>query len=451
MADAVAMAEEVIRALLRPGFFPEASAVEHLQTHISHVFLAGRHAYKLKKPVRFPFLDFGTPERREHFCREELRLNRRLCPTVYLDVLPITREPDGGLVLAGTGEPVEHVVRMRRLPGDGMLSGLLARDAVAPMTIEQLGALVARFHAGAPTDAAIAAHADPERLRARWDEEMAGLRPLVGGLLAPEEHAILSDFGPAFVRTHETLLRARQRAGHVREGHGDLHAGNVCIVERRTDSGLEPGIYVFDCIEFSPALRANDVASEVAFLAMDLEERGHPDLARRFVDAYVAAARDDVLPVLLPFYGAYRACVRAKVEGLAAADPDVDGPDRKRAEERARRELAFAVRSAWTAVGPAVIVCTGLSGSGKTTLAEALADATGFRLIGSDALRKADDRGTATAGYGTGRYTPAAREAVYDALRAAVDEALATGGGVVADATFIRAADRDRLASVARA
>ena len=462
-SPAAALTQDVVHALEHADFYPHRpAAVEHVQTHISHVFLAGPYVYKLKKAVRFSFLDFSTAAQREHFCREELRLNARLCPSVYLDVVPITRDAEGRLALGGAGEVVEHVVWMRRLPAGRMLTTLVAHDAVTPGMIEALATTLATFHAAAPTGPEIAKHAEPERLEARWTENIRGAEAFAGGLLAAEDHAVLADFGPTFVRTHETLLRARQQAGRIREGHGDLHAEHVCFVDAPAAGAgdrepLAAGIYIFDCIEFSRPFRCNDVACEIAFLAMDLERLERPDLARHLVAAYATAADDPLVDTLFPFYGSYLASVRGKVEALESIAADVEPSDRVAAEAVARRHFALAVRYAWQAAGPAVIACCGLSGSGKTTLAVELAARTGFALLGTDTIRRrlaGVASGSATAGgaaaYGAGRYTATAREAVYQTLCAEADAALAAGRGVIADATFIRAADRERLALIAR-
>ena len=294
--------DEVIHALEDPGIYPHRpDDVRHLQTHISHVFLAGPYVYKLKKAVRFSFLDFSTPALRRKFCTEEVRLNRRLCPGVYLDVVPITRARDGHLRLGGRGKVVEHVVRMRRLPAERMLKALLETDGVTGEMMSALARTLAAFHAEVPTGPEIAAYADPAALRERWTEEARATAPFVGSLLHAEDHEVLADFGPAFVRGHEPLLRARQEGGRIREGHGDLHAEHVCFVDEPATAlpdrpPLPAGIYVFDCIEFSEAFRCNDVASEIAFLAMDLEGLGHDALARRFVASYVHAAADPEIP-----------------------------------------------------------------------------------------------------------------------------------------------------------
>lgn len=448
----------VVRALADPATYGDCPAsVEHIQTHISHVFLAGPWVYKLKKQVTFPFLDFGSVERRRHFCEEEVRLNRRLAPGMYLGVLPVTVEHDGRIRLDGEGRVVDHVVWMRRLPAARLLPALLRAGAVGDELMDALAARLVAFHAAAPSGPDVAAHAAPDRVAGAWEDVLADTSAFVGRLLAAEDLEVLADFGPRFVRTHETLLRARQQSGRIREGHGDLHAEHVCfLAEPATDDDRPPlaaGIYVFDCIEFSRALRCTDVAAEVAFLSMDLERLGHPDLAHRFAAAYAAGAGDHDLLRLLPFYTCARACVRGKVEGLKAGEGDVEPSEREAARGRARTFFALALRHAWQAAGPAVIACAGLSGSGKSTLAGLLAEATGFALLSSDVIRKrrAGPTAAGVTSYGADLYTPESRSATYAALSAEAGALVSAGRGVIVDATWMRAADRDRLALEARA
>jgi aminoglycoside phosphotransferase family enzyme/predicted kinase len=447
----------VVHALADPVIYPHHPAeVHHLQTHVSHVFIAGPYVYKLKKAVRFPFLDFSTAALRLKFCTEEVRLNRRLSPGVYLDVVPVTRGADGRVRLGGEGSTLDYVVRMRRLPAERMLTLLLERDGVSDEMMDELARVLAAFHADAPCDGTVAAHAAPAALRERWSQETGALEPFVGSLLRPEDQAVLADFGPAFIARHDGLLRARQEAGRIREGHGDLHAEHVCFIDAPASPApdlppLPAGIYVFDCIEFSRPFRCNDVASEIGFLAMDLERLERPDLARRFVTSYAEQAGDRELVRLLPFYAAYRAIVRGKVEGLESAQAEVDAGEREAARQRAVRHLAVAVRKAWEDGGPFVIACTGLAGSGKTTLATALAATTGATHLASDAIRKRADGSTVptVAPVDAGRYTPAARAATYEALVAETEAALAAGRSVVADATFLAVAERALLRAAA--
>lgn len=516
------IATDLLAALATPAFFARGgrvpARVEHVQTHISHVFLVGEDVYKLKKAVRFPFLDFGTRDRRRFYCAEELRLNRRLAGPVYVDVLPILRRADGTLVLgaepldaAGRGRDgdvsagalVEPVLHMRRLPAAGLLPELLAAGAVDRETMGALARRIAAFHRAAPTGPAVATHASPAALRRRFADILDALRPFVGGLVQADEHAALVEFADGFVAAHEPLLVARQEASRIREGHGDLHAEHVCFVGDVSEwngegagatsvaappatvapaatpasattpgrattpapaasatatsaappppaaaSPLPPGIYVFDCIEFSEAFRCNDVASEVAFLTMDLEARGHRELGDAFAAAYVAAAADSELLALVPYYAAFRACVRATVAALTSAEAEVDAAERDAARDRAERYVALALRSAWRAAGPALVVCCGLSGTGKSTLAAGLAAATDAVVLRSDVIRKRDVA-PASAHVSSDRYAPAARAAVYAELVREAEQHLASGRTVIADATFLRRADRDAAVAAA--
>jgi len=437
-----------VQALLDPHFYPHAPAtVEHRETHISHVFLAGRYVYKLKKAVRLPFVDFSTLALRTHFCHEEVRLNRRLCPEVYLGVVPITHLADGSLRLDGEGDAVEHLVWMHRLPEDGMLPHALAAGRITTDLLEEFARTLVAFHAAVPVDAEVTAQAQPEVLRARWDEEIAALGAGIPELLPAEDHAVLADFGPTFLIHHETVLRARLGAGRIREGHGDLHGGNVCLVETPPPPA---GLYAFDCLEFSRALRSTDVAAEVAFLTMDLEARGYPELAGTFARAYAEAAADADLPNLLPFYAAQRALIRAKVDALRLGQPDCTPAERADRVQRARQHLALAVRYAWASGAPVVIAVSGLSGTGKSALATALGDASGFAVVSTDSLRSRRGSGPEVSAVDQGRYAPAARAAVYIQLATEVDAHLAAGRSVVADATFLQRGERERLQHVAR-
>ena len=346
--------DEIVRALGDPAFHPHRPAeVRHHETHISHVFVAGAFAYKLKKAVRFSFVDFSSVEVRRAICADEVRLNRRLCAALYLGVREVVRRADGTLALGGDGTPLEPLVWMRSLPERGMLPVALAEGRVTPDALATFARTLAAFHASPESALDDPHHAEPDVLAARWQHVLDDAVPMIGTVLSAPDHEVLADFGRLFVARHESLLRGRAPAGRFRDGHGDLHAGNLCLVEERIPAAdgapaLEPGLHAFDCLEFSPELRANDVASEVAFLAMDLVVRGRPDLADAFVDAYVSASGDDELRVLLPFYACHRASIRGMVQGLSAAS--ARQPETKReAVAAGRRHFAHATRLAWRA------------------------------------------------------------------------------------------------------
>ena len=451
--------DEIVRALADPAFHPHRPAeVRHHETHLSHVFVAGAFAFKLKKAVRFSFVDFSSVATRRAVCADEVRLNRRLCAPLYLGVREVVRRSDGTLALDGDGTPLEPLVWMRALPADGMLPQALAAGRVTPAHLVAFARTLAAFHASPEAALADLKHAAPDVLAARWQHVLDDAAPMVGSVLSAVDHEVLADFGRLFVARHDSLLRGRAPAGRFRDGHGDLHAGNLCLVEDRLPEvagapAVEPALYAFDCLEFSPELRANDVASEVAFLAMDLVVRGHPGLADAFVDAYVAASGDDELRVLLPFYACHRASIRGMVQGLAAGG--ASRPETRREAIAAGREhFAHATRLAWRAAGPAIVVCSGLSGSGKTTLAVGLARSTGFRHLASDALRKEragiDPHARAAGDVAARLYEPQARDAVYAALADEARRALAAGEPVILDATFHKRATRAPIHALAR-
>ncbi len=436
----------LLTGLRDPRAYPDTpSEVEVVQTHISCVFLAGDAVYKVKKPVRFSFLDFSTLERRRHFCEEEVRLNRRLAPAVYRGVVPIVRTRDGYRVGA-SGEPVEYAVHMQRLPPERLLRAVVERGEANDALLERIAAKIATFHA------------DPSTLPVTTDgalpEEIAGtLRETFDALAAARDvpnldAAMLADLRVltgAALRRVAPILRRRRDAGRVREGHGDLRADHICCTE---------ALPIIDCVEFSSRLRTCDVASEVAFLASELDFLGAAALADTFVAAYVRLSGDAEVPALLPFFRAYRAAVRAMVATLTAAEPEVDAAQRAQQREDARRYLALATRRAWEAQGPLLVVVMGLSGSGKSRLATALADESGLLVLRSDILRKRLAglaplaRATTTAAVAR-LYSAAHSAAVYGALVVDAARALASGRSVVLDATFQRRDDRARVRALA--
>ncbi len=450
-----AAGEDMVAALRDPEAYAHRPArVEHVQTHISHVFLADRYVYKLKKAVRLPFVDASSVARRRRLCEDEVRLNRRLAPDVYLGVVPVMRRPDGRIVVGGPGRVLDHVVWMRRLPEDRMLVRLLAAGGVEPSAMVELATIIRRFHERAASGPAVAKHASPPMLRRTWTRTVALVQPLVGHGLSPAAVGVLADFGAWFLERRRDRFAARLASHRIRDGHGDLHAEHVCLVDRPVPAlpphpPLAPGIQVFDCLEFSAALRSVDVASEIAFLAMDLEHRGHPELARVFVDAYVAESGDEALRGVLPWYVAYRACVRAGVATITSGETEVAAEQREREVARARRYVALALRHAWNADGPVLLACCGRSGTGKSTVATALAEALGGTHVSSDVLRRAAHPAAAGARYGEALYSRASRDRIYDALVDRAAGELAAGRSVVADATFLRRGDRERLRRIA--
>jgi aminoglycoside phosphotransferase family enzyme/predicted kinase len=427
---------EIAAAMADPGFYAERPAtVEVHETHISWVFLAGERAYKLRKAVVFPFLDYGTPERRRLMCEEEVRLGRRLAPDLYLGVRAVVARDGGGLALGeagGPGDSGERVVEMRRFDEARTLSSLLRQGRVSEDDIRLLARRIAGFHASA--EPAPPGSFGPAQVAATVGENFSTLLGYADELGDPRL-AAAHRFAVAFLHGRRGQLAARARGGHVRDCHGDLRAEHV-ILEG-------DGVAIFDPVEFDPALRRIDVAADLAFLVMELVEAGRADLGRALVEEYRAAGGDDGGDALLAFYAAYRAWVRAKVACLRAGELP-EGESRRRELDHARGLAALGERLSRRARRPLVMVVCGGAASGKTHLADPLATATGLVHLSSDRVRKE------LAGLPPERrappeaYSDEASLATYRELGA---RAGAASGGAVVDATFRRRGDRDAFAA----
>ena len=437
---------QVIEALSRPDAWPSRATPERIETHISEVFLVGDRAYKVKKALVLPFLDYGTLERRRAFCEEELRLNRRLAPGVYLRAAPIARASDGRIALDGEGEVVEWAVEMVRLPAREMLDARLARGEVDNELLREIARTLAAFHASAATGPGVDEHGAPEAVARNARENLRELAANVGRgarVLPPAVHARLEAWTEDQLREHAALLARRAAGGRVRDGHGDLHAGNVCVLDGR--------VVAYDCIEFSARFRCADVACDLAFLAMDLDRHGFRGSSGVLVREYAELARDPELPLLVPFYKAYRALIRAKVAALRAGDPAHPEPRRDADRAEARRVAQLAASYALPA---GLILTCGLPASGKSTVAEAIAGPLGAVLLHSDVRRKVLARVPLhehrREGYGSGLYAPELKQRTYDSLLESAREALLHGRTVVVDATFPEPSRRAPFRELAR-
>jgi uncharacterized protein len=419
--------------MLRPAFYPKRPArVTHKETHISHVFLAGALVYKVKKPVRFSFLDFSTLSKRRHFLNEELRLNRRLSPSVYLRVMPISFDSTGWR-LGGRGAPVEYTLVMRRLPERRMLPFLLESGRLKPAMMRALADVLAPFHTRAEPAQKIAAIGYPRAVQKEWEENLADLRPFLNSLIEENMFAALKRFGDRFIDEHRALFIRRIKESRIRDLHGDLHGEHICFAPQ--------GIQIFDCIEFSPQLRCCDIASEIGFLIMDLEVRGGGALVRPFLERYLEWVHDPDLPALLPFYQCYRALVRGKVEALRSPGADSNAP----------RYFRYASRMTREPLKPFLLIVGGLTGSGKSTLARALGERLGMPVINSDTVRKAIAGKPASqrVPFNEGIYRREMTEKTYGRMMRAAEKQLLEGGGAILDATFAKRRHREKAARLA--
>lgn len=405
-------------------------SIELIETHLSWVLLAPVYAYKLKKPVHLPFVDFSSVQARKYFCEEELRLNRRFAPSIYLDVVPV-RGPRKAPRLDGdngTGA-IDHVVRMRRFSQSSLLRNLLASGGLEPTWLDGLARRLAVLHASAPASPS-PGWGSPQRIFRSTAEVLASLQ----AKCADPRHGTLRVWLEMQGAALSATWSARQLGGSIRECHGDLHMGNVALI----DGDLVP----FDCIEFDPGLRWIDVMSDVAFLTMDLKAHGRPDLAFRFLDGWLQRSGDHAGLRVLPFYEVYRALVRAMTAGLGQPSPE-PRPDYLACAAQWANPLRDTAR---------LMITHGVSGSGKSTLTAQLLRAAGAIRIRSDVERKRlfglGPLESSTA-LGIDIYTEEATNDTFDSLRHRAREALLAGYPVIVDAAFLRAHERRRFQALA--
>ena len=323
----------LVQALLTPAAYPHhPKKIELVQTQISFVFLTGDYVYKVKKPVDLGFLDYTTLEKRRHFCHQEVVLNRRLCPDVYLDVVPIIEEK-GDISVEGRGEAIEYAVKMRQLPQERTMDHLLKNNQVTREMVEQVAQRLASFHQEAETNELIASYGDLDILVTNTEENFTQTEKYIGVTISPKKYDVIKSYTEAFLKENTALFRQRMRDDRIRDCHGDLHAAHVCFTD---------GICIFDCIEFNERFRFSDVANEVAFLAMDLDYHGRTDLSRHFVESYMEASGDQEMMKLLDYYKCYRAYVRGKVESFKLDDPLIPAEEKARVKDIASRYFDLA-------------------------------------------------------------------------------------------------------------
>jgi aminoglycoside phosphotransferase family enzyme/predicted kinase len=433
----------LIRSLANPALHGEScTQVRVIETHISYVLLTGRFAYKIKKPVDLGFLDFTTLPARHFYCERELELNRRLAPAIYLQVVAITGTIDDPRI-GGDGLVLEYAVQMREFPQEGLLTHVLERGDLHATHIDALASVVAAFHLAAPAADVGSRFGSATTIRDLAIENFTEINPLVDD---EGDRRTLADLRCWTEREHALRARQlteRQRRGFVRECHGDLHLGNIALVDGN--------VTIFDCVEFNEDMRWSDVMADVAFLVMDLEDRGRPEFAARFLNAYLERTGDYDGIQVLRFYIVYRAMVRAKVAYMRASQAQ-DAAARQTQIAEGRDYLHLAQRCAAVAT-PAIVITHGPTGSGKTTGSRDLVESMGAVRIRTDVERKRlhglqPDARSGSA-LNAGLYSAAQTERTYAAIAAHVRAVVSAGYPVIADGTFLRADQRQRFRMLA--
>lgn len=470
---------EMVQSLMQPGALPaspdgaeDQTPPTLVQTHASTVILTGAFAYKLKKPNDFGFFDYSTPEQRRHFCAQEVLLNRRLAPEIYKGVAPILRDQRGRYALGQTMAPddvpvpgalvegatvADYAVVMSRLPEDETLATRIANGTVTLASMDVLASHLAAFHAASQTDEQIAQFGSVGVVGGNWTENFDQMRPYIGRTLDEATFAQIERFVAGFLHSRRPLFEARMDGDRVRDCHGDLRLQHIYFAPGVAQAGdrnvpSEPPAVV-DCIEFNDRFRYSDVASELAFLTMELDAAGRADLARRFLRAYVDETGDSAIRELLPFYACYRACVRGKVLSFQLDQPEVSEAQRNEVQREAFELFALAARYASAPARPRIALIGGLMGVGKSTLAERIAGETGWLVLSSDVVRKqlssGPDDPKYRAAFGEGAYTSSWNAATYRALLATGEEVVRGGRSVLVDASFMRRENRLAFAEMA--
>ena len=435
----------LIEALQSPAIWPDRpEQVRCVETHISWVLLTRDFAWKIKKPVTFNFLDFSTLEQRKHFCEEELRLNRRTAPDLYLGVVPICGDPSAP-VIEGAGEPFEYAVRMRRFDDSRLLSNLVAEGQLRESLVDALAERIARFHASIPVATSDSPFGRAADIRRDAIDNFATIEQLA---VDDAEHAAeirhLREWTTTEADRLADVFEQRREDGFVRECHGDLHLGN--IVE------LDDGPRLFDCVEFNAGFRWSDVISEIAFLVMDLEEHGEEQLARRLLNRYLERTGDYAGLNVLRFYLVYRAMVRAKIDMIRLSDDSQPETLRRSLQREFGTYLSVADHDAERSP-PALIITHGVSGSGKSVFAEQIVENSAAIRIRSDIERKRlfglDETDRVSGETATELYSPAAHTQTYDRLAELAETVISAGFPAVVDATFLEPAQRSQFRELA--
>ncbi|GHP00411.1 kinase [Reticulibacter mediterranei] len=441
-----------------------------IQTHASAVVLTHEYVYKIKKPMNFEFFDYSTSAQRRFFCQQEVRLNAPFAPGVYLRIAPIVSPPRGRACFGPTlpldrvpfpgdnyagGEIIDFAVVMKRLPDTATLEARVQADTLDVSSLSALARFVAAFHTKTPTNEQIAHFGSLDVISANWEENFSQIHPFINRILDNDTYEQMVTYVHAFLKHRTALFAQRIGQGRIRDCHGDLRLQHVYLLNKAVDGNSQsPAFVLLDRIEFNERFRYSDVASEIAFLTMEIEAAGRADLARSFTQAYVDATSDHTLQELLPFYQCYRACVRGKVMAFLLDESEISTEQRLTAEQQARTLFALAAHYARTPVQPAVVMVGGLMGTGKSTVTHALQQTLGWSLFSSDEIRKhlallAPAHPQAEA-FGQGIYGPIWTEQTYQALHQKAGEVLAQGRSVLLDASFLQKANRQAVAEVAR-
>ncbi len=435
----------LIQSLLNPSIYNHpVDKVELIQTHISWVILTGQFAYKIKKPVNFGFLDFSSLQKRKYFCEEELRINRRLAPELYLEVVNITGT-DTQPLINGTGDTLEYAVKMRQFPAESLLLNMIDNGDLREVHMDWLAHCIANFHQNINSADIESDFGTPTAIEQPVRENFIQIRSHTQGEDILQKLGSIEKWSAETFQVLELVIQGRRKAGFVRECHGDLHLGNIILMHEK--------IIPFDCIEFNENLRWIDVLSEIAFLVMDLEDHQRPDLAGRFLNKYLEYTGDYSDLRLFQFYKMYRAMVRAKVSALQITP---EGLPRTADQYYNECDNYISLGKSYTVKRqPVLILMHGFSGSGKTTISQLMVEALPVIRIRSDIERKRlhnlKPEDSSQSETGKGIYDDKSSNETYIRLRRLAEDILLAGMTVIVDSAFLKQEQRRQFIQLASA
>jgi hypothetical protein len=443
---------EIIKLMHQTSCYPHiVKKIQTIQTHISYVILTGDIAYKIKKAVKFRFLDFSTLENRKKYCNEELKLNQQLCPEIYRDVVPITKEKDNRIMVDGKGEVIEYAVKMKQFPQRNMMTVLLSKNKIQHKHIMQILHRLIDYYKNQKQSDEINSYGKKHIIEKNINENFRDVKPFINILLERERFEKIKKYNKCFFEQADDIIDKRCKNDYIKSCHGDLHSGNIVI--------LNDDICIFDCIEFNKRFRYIDIASDIGFLAMDLDFQKKPYLSSFLINNYIEITHDETLLDILNFYKSYRAFVRGKVTGFKLNDSSLSARERKNIINVSNNyfDLSEYYAELFNLLinnrKPIIFLISGLTGTGKTTLAIKLGIDYNAKIIHSDLVRK-EIFGLSKYQHhyvkaNTGLYNRENIEKTYNEVIKQAVNIIRNGENIVIDATFQKRHYREQVKMIA--
>lgn len=451
MVNASNSFDSIVKSMHLPSFYNhDTTNFQIVETHVSIVFLAGEHVYKMKKPVDFGFLDFMELSSRKIACEQEVVLNERSALGIYYGVLSLISNKKGGYIFSSVEDPqaLEYVVHMKRLPGYSMLDQRVINNEISNTMFVKLGRFIGEYHFDSYTNPEITKTGEYEGVAFNIEENFSQVTPYIGTTIDKSQFDLITSYARGFLHEREKLFRTRAREGFVRDVHGDLRLAQISILN-------DEDIFILDCIEFNNRMRWIDTAADISFILMDLNAENRPDLVEILYDSYLDKAHDTNVGELIDFYSCYRAFVRGKIESFALDNPELSVIEKADIADNARKYFKLANSYAKNPIRQDIVLVAGLMGSGKTTLSLDLAKYTGYVYISSDVIRNTVlrapslDKHRKKDALNEGMYTDEMNRKTYDLLYSQASEALEKGHSIIIDATFSKKSERNRFKELA--